>query len=160
MPKVLIIGWGNPLRGDDGLGWRAAERLAEVLPGPQFTVRASHQLLPEFAEEISRSDLVIFIDASCDNGSPGEIRFERVEPSRSPSAAFSHQMDPPALTGMARRLYGFCPSAFFFSVRGRSFEDGEDLSPEVESALPELLERIKMVCGAQPLTQDDSRKPT
>jgi hydrogenase maturation protease len=148
------------LRGDDGVGWRAAELLAEVLATTQVTVRASHQLLPEFAEEISRSDLVIFIDASCDNGPPGEIRFERVEPSRSASVAFSHELDPPALTGMARSLYGFCPSAFFFSVTGRSFEDGEDLSPEVESALPELSERVRTICGAQPSTHDDSRKPT
>jgi hydrogenase maturation protease len=160
MPKILIIGWGNPLRGDDGVGWRAAERLGEMLATPEVTVRTSHQLLPEFAEEISRSDLVIFIDASCDNSPPGEIRFERVEPSRSASTAFSHELDPPALTGMARSLYGFCPSAFFFSVTGRSFQDGETLSPEVESALPELLERIRMVCGAQAMVHDDSRKPT
>ena len=148
------------MRGDDGLGWRAAERLAEIIETNGVTVRTSHQLLPEFAEEISRSDLVIFIDASCDNGPPGEIRLKRVEPRRSVSAAFSHELDPPALTGMAGSLYGFCPNAFFFSVTGRSFEDGETLSPEVESALPELLERIRTVCGAQAMTHDDSRKPT
>jgi hydrogenase maturation protease len=146
MPRVLIIGWGNPLRGDDGLGWRAAGRLAAALKGHDVTVRVSHQLMPEFAEEISRSELVIFIDAACDNGA-GELRFERVEPRCSPSATFSHQMDPAALTGMARTLYGFCPDAYLFSVGGRSFEYGEELSSEVQAALPALVRQVEKVCG-------------
>jgi len=144
--SILIIGWGNPLRGDDALGWKAAEALGEQLPGRNVEIRVSHQLMPEFAEEISRSDLVIFIDAYCDNSS-GDVRFERVEPCSSPSSAFSHQMDPAGLLGMARDLYGSAPEAFLFSVGARSFEYGEELSPEVQSALPALLERIQKVCG-------------
>jgi hydrogenase maturation protease len=146
MPRVLIIGWGNPLRGDDGLGWRAAESLAAALKGQDVTIRVSHQLMPELAEEISRSELVIFIDAACHN-SPGELRFERVEPRCPPSATFSHQMNPEALTGMAKRLYGFCPDAFLFSVGGRSFEFGEELSSEVQAALPALVRKVQEVCG-------------
>ena len=146
MAKILIIGWGNPLRGDDGIGWRAAERLSAALEGHDLEVRVSHQLMPEFAEEISRSQFVVFIDAACDN-SPGEIRFERVEPDRAPSAAFSHQLSPPALVAMAERLYGSRPEACLFSVGARSFEYGEELSPEVESALPALLKEIEKVCG-------------
>jgi hydrogenase maturation protease len=150
MPKILIIGWGNPLRGDDAFGWRAAERLSELLQDRDVAVRVSHQLMPEFAEEISRSHLVIFIDAACDNGLSGEVRFERVEPRRSQTAAFSHQMDPPALLGMTEALYGVCPEAFFFSVVGRSFEHGEELSPEVQSALPVVIERVQAVCSTVP----------
>lgn len=148
MAKILIIGWGNPLRGDDGLGWRAAGQLAEVLQGQEVTVRVSHQLLPEFAEELSRFDLVIFIDASCDNGPLGQVRFERVEPSRSPSVAFTHQMDPSVLLAMAERLYGSRTKAVLFSVAGDSFGFGEELSPEVQSAIPELLARIRLICAS------------
>jgi len=146
--RILIIGWGNPLRGDDGVGWRAAQLLtgAGALQGHEVTVRVSHQLMPELAEEISRSEFVVFIDASCDN-SAGEVRLEPVKPDHAPSAAFSHQLSPPALLGMAERLYGSRPEACFFSVGARSFEYGEELSPEVESALPGLLEEIEKVCG-------------
>ncbi len=144
--KILIIGWGNPLRGDDGVGWRAAELLAGRLQGHDVTVRVSHQLMPEFAEDIGRSEFVVFIDAACDN-SPGEIRLQKVEPDRAPSAAFSHQLSPPALLGMAERLYGSRAEACFFSVGARSFEFGEQLSPEVESALPGLLEEVEKLCG-------------
>jgi hydrogenase maturation protease len=144
MARILIIGWGNPLRGDDGVGWRAAQRLAAALGDNDVAVRVSHQLVPEFAEEISRAAFVVFIDAACDNR-PGEVRFERAEPDRASSAAFSHQLNPPALLGMAERLYGSAPEAWFFSVGGRSFGYEEELSPEVESALPTLVERVRSI---------------
>ena len=64
MARALIIGYGNPLRGDDGLGWRAAEQLAEIIPQSEAEVIACHQLTPELAEPISRARLVIFIDMS------------------------------------------------------------------------------------------------
>jgi hydrogenase maturation protease len=112
-------------------------------------VRVSHQLMPEFAEDVSRAEFVVFIDAACDN-SPGAVRSQRVEPDRAPSAAFSHQLSPPALLGMAERLYGSCPEACFFSVGARSFEYGEKLSPEVESALPGLIEEVEKLCGRMP----------
>jgi hydrogenase maturation protease len=149
MARILIIGWGNPLRGDDGVGWRAAELLAGALEGRDAKALVSHQLMPEFAEEISRSELVIFIDAACDNG-VGELRLERIEPDRAPSAAFSHELSPPALLGMAEKLYGSRPEAHFVSVGGGSFEYGEELSPEVQSALPALLREVERVCGELP----------
>lgn len=59
-----IIGYGNPLRGDDRAGFSVAEHLhaAGVLP-PSVTILATHQLLPEFAELLSQVDRVIFVDA-------------------------------------------------------------------------------------------------
>lgn len=63
MAHTLIIGYGNPLRGDDGLGWHVAQRLAAVLPQHRARIEVCHQLTPELAEPISRADLVIFIDA-------------------------------------------------------------------------------------------------
>ena len=38
MNQILVIGYGNPLRGDDGVGWRVAEAAAAVLPDPPVTV--------------------------------------------------------------------------------------------------------------------------
>jgi len=67
MAEVLIIGYGNPLRGDDGAGWQAAGILKERIRDERVQVVRSHQLMPEMAEAISRARKVIFIDADCDN---------------------------------------------------------------------------------------------
>jgi hydrogenase maturation protease len=140
-PSVLVIGYGNPLRGDDGLGWYAAEQLADSLTVEGVTILAHHQLTPELAEAISRVDLALFIDARCD-GRPGELRCEAVAPNQPSSGSFTHQFDPPALLTCAQALYGACPAAFLLSVTGVSFGYEEALSEPVLGAVPRLLERI------------------
>jgi hydrogenase maturation protease len=79
MARVLIIGFGNPLRGDDGFGWHAAQRLCERLGSPDVQVIACHQLTPELAEDIGAAERVLFIDAARDLPS-GEIRCAPVLP--------------------------------------------------------------------------------
>ena len=69
---------GNPLRGDDGVGWRVAEAVAAALPDAVADVLTVHQLTPELAEPISRAERVIFIDAAAE-GKPGAVRCFAVE---------------------------------------------------------------------------------
>jgi hydrogenase maturation protease len=78
MPGTLIIGYGNPLRGDDGLGWQVAGELAKCVDALISAV-AVQQLTPELAEPVSDADLVIFVDASC-HGEPGSWRCESIRP--------------------------------------------------------------------------------
>lgn len=123
-----IIGYGNPLRGDDAVGFEAAERLGGV---------ALHQLTPEWMEPISRAERVIFIDAGAE-GVPGAIRERTLEPGPSP-AAFTHFATPEALLAGARALYGRCPPATLITITGSDFEIGRPLSPPVRRALETLL---------------------
>lgn len=149
MPKVLIIGYGNPLRRDDGIGWEAAQALASLTHGLPIEVLPSHQLFPEMAEPISRSDLVIFIDACCDN-SPGKLLFRTVTPERAFRNGFSHRVSPASLLASAEALYGKCPEAVLASVSGEDFGYGEGFSPAVQAVFPALLEQVKKVCGIDP----------
>src|SRR5579862_9528285 len=51
--KILIIAYGNPLRCDDGIAWRAADALAQKLSDSDVEIVRLHQLAPELAETIS-----------------------------------------------------------------------------------------------------------
>lgn len=63
----LVIGIGNPLRRDDGIGPWLAERVAAWnLPG--VATRSVHQLTPELASEVALHDGVLFLDAAVDGG--------------------------------------------------------------------------------------------
>src|ERR1035438_8523471 len=62
MSRVLILAYGNPLRGDDAFGWRVAERLLELPPDPSVEILRLHQLTPELMDPLSRADLALFID--------------------------------------------------------------------------------------------------
>ena len=139
MSGLLIIGWGNPLRGDDGFGRLAAERLAELLP--EAEVLAVHQLTPELMEPISRAVRVVFIDASAD-GEPGELRCGVVVASTN-AEAFTHHATPAGLLAGAQSLYGCAPPAVLYSVRGESFEFGEGLTAGVRKALEDLVAKSR-----------------
>jgi len=138
MSRVLIIGYGNPLRCDDGLGWRAAEALSRT--SPDVEVITSYQLTPEFAEPVSQADMVVFIDAAQD-GDAGSLRCRPV--SGGDDMRFSHQLSSGALLAMAEHLYHRSPRAFEVSVCGGSFAHGETFSPAVQRALPELIALVE-----------------
>ena len=128
MAEILIIGYGNPLRGDDGVGYMAAERLDGL---------ARHQLTPELMEPISQAASVIFIDAKI-GGQPGAIEERTLQPAPSGNA-FTHHATPEALLAGARQLYGRCPPATLVTITGSDFELGHALSPPVRQALEKLL---------------------
>jgi hydrogenase maturation protease len=130
---ILIIGYGNPLRGDDGFGWHAAGRIG--IPASHDTeILARHQLTPELAEPLSRADLAIFIDASGEQ-TPERLICRRIEPNLEQAAAFTHQVDAGGLLSLARELYGAAPEAYVISAVAENFDCGETLSPQVESVL-------------------------
>lgn len=150
MPHVLLIGYGNPLREDDGIGWRVVAEMANgqletrqnpqsAFGNPQFIT--VHQLLPELAEPISQADLVIFVDAAV-AGNPGEIRRIDLTPQAEKPGAFSHQVGPAGLLESARVLYGRFPPATLFTVTAAQMGYGEGLSPAIAAALPDLLRQI------------------
>jgi hydrogenase maturation protease len=141
----LVIGYGNPLRADDGLGWVVARRLRTVLGGDRrygdVVVLAEHQLTPELAEPISRSRLVVFVDAR-EGDRPGQIECRKVAPTGDGSPAFSHDVDPTSLVQLARLLYGTCPTAIVVSVDGEAFGYDTTLSAVVQAAVPRVVQRV------------------
>jgi len=141
---ILIIGYGNPLRGDDGVGWRVAEAAAELLPDPPVTVLTVQLLTPELADPISRAEQVIFIDAAA-KGEPGEVRSFPIAADSATTAKLaigSHEVSLERLLGMALELFGHCPPAYMVTVAGESFEVSEALTPTVEAAILEAIARI------------------
>jgi hydrogenase maturation protease len=146
MHRLLIIGFGNPLRSDDGVAWRAVEALQKKFPNDEVEILCLHQLVPEMAESVSGSGCVIFIDAAAAPGPPGEIKIEELQPAARRHAnapAFGHVLSPQAILGLALQLYGSTPRSFCATVTGANFEHGESLSPPVAAALPGLINRIR-----------------
>jgi hydrogenase maturation protease len=145
---VLVVGYGNSLRGDDGVGWHAASLLATDprLAGAQ--VLAQHQLLPELAVDVSRASLVVLVDAAAD-GDPGAVSVRRVQPRRTETATWSHHLDPETLAGLVEVLYGFVPPIVLVSVAAGSLAEGDRLSVALERALPEVVEVVADVVTGQ-----------
>ena len=148
MPKVMVIGYGNPLRTDDAIGWRAAGELSAELADDDVEIIACHQLTPEMAEPLSQTKLVVFIDA-CTDGSPGRVSRCEIEPAAFTPDMMSHHLDPASLLACAKELYGRAPKAVVICVSGECFGFGRELTATVERAFPGVMELARhLVEGA------------
>ncbi|MGD0542686.1 MAG: hydrogenase maturation protease [Tepidisphaeraceae bacterium] len=138
---VLVIGYGNVLRGDDGAGPAAAEELRDHLPLPVAKVLAVHQLLPELVEPLSRSKLAIFIDADWETPA-GQVRKKKLTPTHDDGGAIGHHQSPENLLNMACDVYGHAPPAVLFKVGGADFGFQQGLSSSVRHAMPQLVREV------------------
>jgi hydrogenase maturation protease len=110
--KPLIVGYGSPIRQDDGMGWRAAELLRQALPTEIATVIEDHQLTPELVTSLKETGLVIFLDAAADL-SPGTIRLQALRPAK--VEPWSHHILPEQLLKLAEQVNGNVPRAFLIT---------------------------------------------
>ena len=97
---MLIIGYGNPLRGDDGVGWRVAEAAGTALPEGAATVLAVHQLTPELSAPISRAGRVVFVDAAAEGEDAGNRQLG--------SAALAAMTSRVATSSLGKRRAAVC----------------------------------------------------
>jgi hydrogenase maturation protease len=143
--KVLILGYGNTLRKDDGLGIYAADALAASDLPVGVEILACHQLSPEISAALAQTDYAIFIDAAlAANGEiPGTIKTRKLQPRTSQPSGITHHFGPETLLAMAEALYSHVPEAILFSVTAASFDLEEGLSPAVVASLPILIGDIK-----------------
>ena len=143
MPQILIVGYGNPMRGDDGLGWTVAAELFRKNKSPDFEILPCHQLTPELASNMQAVEVVIFVDCARE-GVPGEFRWIEVQPEVD-SSAFTHDLTPAGLLSLTCELFGVCPRTYLLSICGARFGAGDALSPEVVRSLPQLKEALRQL---------------
>jgi hydrogenase maturation protease len=156
MARVLILGYGNPLRSDDGLGWQVAVQLFRANRSPEVLVLPCHQLTPELAEPIGRAETVLFIDCTR-QGTPGDFHCEQIRSQTAP-VSFTHHVSPAGLLDLSSELYGCCPKGYLLTITGESFEMGDSLSPTVYERLPELKARVRELI-AESLSPAVLRRP-
>jgi hydrogenase maturation protease len=119
---VLLLGYGNPGRLDDGLGAALASQV-ELLALPGVTAQADYQLCLEDAEAAARHDVVIFADAATSGAEP--FSFQRV--SAASNLGFStHALQPEAVLGLAQQLFGARTVGYTLAIRGYAFNEYEE----------------------------------
>jgi Ni,Fe-hydrogenase maturation factor len=166
--KILVIGYGNTLRGDDAVGPLVAEQVANW-NWPEVRSVAVHQLTPELAADIAQIDAVFFIDAAIaqPTQSPPELgdlggkcnadeyffnltppHIQRLFPDATPSS-LDHTWSPGILLQLAKQLYGAEPIAYQLLIPARQFDYGQPLSTIAQNgldcAITILQEQMKVV---------------
>lgn len=156
--RVLVLGWGNPSRGDDALGPELVGRL-EALAADRPRWRhhvflTDFQLHPEHALDLAERDLVLFADASIEVRAPFSL--SRVAPAQDRSFT-THAMSPSAVLAVYRQMFDQePPHAYLLAIRGEAFELGEPMGTaaahHLEAALTVAVSMLDAPEAAPPLS--------
>jgi hydrogenase maturation protease len=137
--RILVLGYGNPGRQDDGLGPAAAEEIERRgLPG--VTASANYQLMIEDASDASECDAVIFIDAAKSGPEPYSV--SPVYPASDVTCFVSHFVRPELILGVSGSVYGHVPRAWSVGIRGYEFDFREGLTERARGNLEFALSHI------------------
>jgi len=145
--KILIIGYGNPGRLDDGLGPALAEEI-EKLELSFVTVDSDYQLTVEDASYVCEYDVVVFADASVN--CPESYEFKEIIPAKETMSFSSHSCSPEAVLGLADQLFQSKVKGYALGIRGYEFNEfGQKLSADallnLQKAKEFIVEKIQFL---------------
>lgn len=121
--QILVIGYGNTLRCDDGIG-QATAREIEQWNLPQVRSLYLHQLTPDLAETIAQFETVIFIDASIETKT---VRLTKVK-NLVTNHNWTHHLNPESIIYLTEFLYQKTPQAWLMTIPIEKIDFGENLS--------------------------------
>lgn len=145
-PTILVVGLGNPILGDDGIGWRVADSVRAVAPTVEVDCLALGGL--SLMERLVGYDRVIIIDSiQTRDGRIGQVyQFTLAElPDLSAghtTAAHDTSLQTALRMGRAMgaklpdRVHVVCVEA------ERVYDFSEELTPQVAAAIPEATQAV------------------
>ena len=151
MKKTILLGYGNPDRGDDGVGWHFLQQLiakykiedvdlftSDVIPiSDSIDIWFNLQLLPEISETIAKYEQVIFIDAHT-GGIEKEINLQSVKP-KYLNSPFTHHITPSMVLYLTKSISGTYPESWLLSIRGFDFQFKRSLTEGTEKLITKAL---------------------
>ncbi len=146
MKKILLYGYGNPGRMDDGLGNEFINRINSWIEEKNIKnilTDSNYQLNIEDAETISHFDLVYFIDASQED--INDFIISEVNPDDAKIEFTMHAVSTSFIADLCKKLYGRCPETHLVHIKGYEWEFREELSTKAEKNLEKALVFMKNV---------------
>ncbi|WP_342597569.1 hydrogenase maturation protease [Cyanobacterium aponinum UTEX 3222] len=136
---TLVIGYGNSLRSDDGIGQKIAIALSQLNLKNLSTI-ATHQLTPELVEKIIQFEQVIFIDAQINSE---KIQINKIDNINSyPQQNWTHHLNPISLINLTNKLYNKFPQGWLITIPIKNTNFGEQISPEVQIMADNIINNL------------------
>lgn len=149
MRRPLVLGIGNPLRGDDGFGAAVIAELRRGGLGAQADLLWVHQLTPELILDLEGARCVAFVDAAVALAA-GEASESELAASVRTRGSWSHGLDPGGLLALGREVLGVDVPARIFAVGAAGFGEGASLTPLVQEQVARTALRIAAWCDGLP----------
>lgn len=134
---IVVIGYGNTLRQDDGVGVALVHRVSDGWPDAGVRFLTAHQLVPELAQELAElaPTAVIFVDAQVSNDRDTErVRVQKIEYTEN-SPGLGHHLTPQVVVAYARVLFSVDFEGWLLSLPAVNFDHGDGFSDRAEAWL-------------------------
>lgn len=143
MANILVLGLGNLLLGDEGIGVHAAQALlADTLPDGVKVLDIGTAILDALLD-LEDADFVIVVDAVKADGTPGTVyRVPFNDMVRPDCIASMHGFDLSRVLALTQRQTA--PEVLVIGVEPGMIDWSLELSPEVQPALPVVIEQVKL----------------
>ena len=144
-PTFVVIGYGNPNRGDDAIGQQVVAQL-QALKTPDLEACSVHQLTPELSGKLARATIAIFVDA-CKLKNTDTVQVKSLVPcgtetTGSALPGFGHSCSPCSLLALTQSVYGHFPKTWWVEVPADDFTVGHPLSALAEQGVEQALQAI------------------
>jgi len=141
--KILILGYGNSLRQDDGVGIEVVRRLQEKITSPNCTFMTAFQPQPEMIFQIIETDVLLIIDASASirPGAINRTQLSSTDPNETYTSS-SHFLTPQRMLLLCEQLYEYAPYTLLYTIGGYNFGYGKGFSAIVSLRLNRLVDKI------------------
>lgn len=145
-PRMVVAGFGNVLRGDDGFGIEVLRRLEEDGGAPHGTVllEVGTGGIALAQELLTPCDRLVIVDAMTRGGAPGSLyvmQIDEVEPARSVDM---HMAVPTRALGLAQALGAMPREVFLVGCEPAMVDDLRmELSPSVHEAVDSALAAVQ-----------------
>lgn len=140
--RVLILGYGNPSRGDDAVGPLLIEYLSKLCL-PDIELLTDFQLQIEHVMDLKNRELVLFLDAAVSQSQ--SLRLQFIQPEESHNFS-THSLTPQQLLGVYQRFSTqLPPPSYLLSIKGFKFELGENLSPEIQQHYQHAIQLLEQM---------------
>jgi len=128
--RILVYGYGNPGRQDDGLGIEMIKMVQEWIDRHELTCMTSennYQLNVEDSEIISNMETVVFVDATQEE-SILEYKFAKIDPSDEKIEFSMHAVSPEFVLNLSKKLFDKMPETYVLAIKGYEWDFKEELS--------------------------------
>jgi len=122
--RLLVIGYGNVLFGDDGIGPHVADQVS-AWRQPGVRGLAVPQLTPELSPLLAAVELVVFVDAAREPAARPQL--VPLRPAVS-ADGLGHAATPAELLALAEAIFGRCPPAWLLTIPAGDFSLGHNFS--------------------------------
>ncbi|GAB4341553.1 MAG: hydrogenase [Cyanophyceae cyanobacterium] len=150
---ILIVGYGNRLRCDDGAGPAVADAIARWVDarglGAWVTVIEAHQLLPELAVDLATAAAVLFVDAAVDPALPPVAAPVPLDCSDLAAPTVGHGSQPMDLLALAKGLYDRAPAAWILPIPVADFCFSDRPSAAGQVAIDAAIAQVQRFIGEQ-----------